>query len=73
MKKPSPGDAPYDEPVWVFPYSIMRVGDSFFIPTMKPAYLTYAADSGAKREGIKVKVFTVTENDVLGIRVWRMS
>jgi hypothetical protein len=71
MKKYSSASKPYDEPVWLFPFTGMAIGDSFFIPTMKPAYLTYAADSGAKKAGMRVKVYTVTEEGVLGIRVWR--
>jgi hypothetical protein len=51
----------------------MLVGDSFFIPTMKPAYLTYAADNAAKKSEVKVKIHTTTEDGVLGIRVWRVS
>lgn len=73
MKKLSSASKPYDEPVWLFPYPAMLVGDSFFIPTMKPAYLTYAADNAAKKSEVKVKIHTVTENGVLGIRVWRVA
>ncbi len=64
---------PLDEPLWDFPFEVMEVGDSFFIPTMKPAYLTYVADTGAKRAGVKVKVFTTTNDGVLGVRVWRVG
>lgn len=66
-------EAPYDEPEWVFPYSGMSVGDSFFIPTMKPAYMTYVIDTTAKKFGIKAKVFTTTEDGVLGVRAWRVA
>ena len=69
MKKPS--SRPLDEPLWDLPYEAMEIGDSFFIPTMKPAYMTYVIDTTAKKAGFKVKVFTVTENGVLGIRTWR--
>ena len=24
------------EPVWIFPYEFIRVGESFFIPTLRP-------------------------------------
>lgn len=73
MSKKSQPDAPYDEPVWLFPYSGMDIGDSFFIPTMKPAYMTYVIDTSAKKYGIKVKVFTTTEDGVLGVRTWRIT
>lgn len=69
----SSSDVQYEEPEWLLPFDVMEVGDSFFIPTMKPAYLTYNIDSCAKKSGVKVKIFTVTENGVLGIRVWRTT
>lgn len=62
---------PLDEPLWDFPYEAMEIGDSFFIPTMKPAYMTYVLDTTAKKVDVQVKVFTVVENGVLGVRAWR--
>ena len=73
MSEKKPPDMPYDEPEWVFPYSGMSVGDSFFVVTMKPAYMTYIIDTTAKKYGIKVKVFTTTHNGVLGVRAWRIK
>lgn len=64
---------PLDEPLWDLPYEVMEVGDSFFIPTMKPAYMTYVLDTRAKKAQIKVKVFTVTEKGLLGVRTWRVG
>jgi hypothetical protein len=64
---------PLDEPLWDLPYEVMEVGDSFFIPTMKPAYMTYVLDTRAKKAQIKVKVFTVTEKGLLGVRAWRVG
>ena len=64
---------PLDEPLWDLPYEAMEIGDSFFIPTMKPAYMTYVLDTTAKKAEIKVRVFTVTENGVLGVRAWRIA
>ena len=72
MKKPPP-EAPYDEPEWLFPYPAMNIGDSFFVPTMKPAYMTYIIDTTAKKYGVRTKVFTVTEKEVLGVRAWRIG
>jgi hypothetical protein len=66
-------EAPYDEPEWILPYSGMGIGDSFFIPTMKPAYMTYILDTTAKKYGIKVKVFTATKDGLLGVRAWRIK
>lgn len=71
MKKPL--SQPLDEPVWDLPFEGMDVGDSFFIPTMKPAYMTYVIDTRAKKAGYKVKIFTVTEKGILGVRAWRVS
>ena len=71
-KKPSP-DFAYDEPEWVFPFPGMDIGDSFFVPTMKPAYMTYIVDTTAKKSGIRVKTYTVTEDGVLGVRTWRIK
>lgn len=73
MSKKNPSEAPYDEPTWLFPYSGMSIGDSFFIPTMKPAYMTYVIDTSAKKYGIKIKIFTTTEDGVLGVRAWRIT
>lgn len=63
---------PYDEPVWVFPFDGMEVGESFFIPTMKPAQMTTAIEDGAKRAGVRVKTFITTKESVLGVRAWRV-
>ncbi len=63
----------YDEPVWIFPFSGMSIGDSFFIPTMQPAYMSYIIDTAAKKSGIKVKTYTRHEDEVLGVRAWRIS
>jgi hypothetical protein len=51
----------------------MDVGDSFFIPTMRPAYMAYVIDTTAKKSGIKCKCFTTTEKNVLGVRAWRIA
>jgi len=51
----------------------MGIGDSFFIPTMQPAYMAYVIDTAAKKQGLKVKTFTRTEEEVLGVRAWRIA
>jgi len=51
----------------------MEVGESFFIPTMKPAYMTYAVENGAKRAQVKVKVYIRTEKGLLGVRIWKVG
>jgi hypothetical protein len=73
MSKKNPPPLPYEEPEWVFPFHAMNVGDSFFIPTMKPSYFCYVVDTTAKKAGIKVKVFVTTKDSVLGVRAWRVA
>jgi hypothetical protein len=60
-----------EEPEWLFPFEYMRVGDSFFVPTLRPANLMYIADSRAKQAGIKTRSFAVKQDGILGVRVWR--
>jgi hypothetical protein len=61
------------EPEWLFPMEHMRVGDSFFIPTLRPAELIYMIDSGSKKAGIKMKSFVASKDGHLGVRSWRVS
>jgi hypothetical protein len=61
------------EPEWIFPFEAMRVGESFFIPTLRPAELIYAIDCGSKRAQIRVKSFVVRKDDYLGVRTWRVG
>jgi len=62
-----------DEPEWVFPYVAMEVGDSFFIPTMRPAKLMYIIDTSSKKHGIRVKSYITTEEGFYGLRTWRVA
>lgn len=61
------------EPEWLLPFEFMRVGDSFFVPTLKPAEMIYQIDSAAKRAKVKVKIYTSSKDGCLGVRVWRIS
>lgn len=61
------------EPEWVLPFEGMDIGDSFFIPTLRPAEMIYAIDCGAKRAGVRVKSFYTYKGDQLGIRTWRIA
>lgn len=63
----------FREPEWIFPYLTMEVGDSFFMPTVRPAYGHYIIDITSKRVGVVMKIYTVIEDDVLGVRAWRIS
>lgn len=60
------------EPEWWLPFEAMEVGDSFFIPTLKPAEMGYILDTRAKVAGIKVKSYAMTKDGLLGVRCWRM-
>lgn len=64
---------PLDEPLWDLPLDVMDIGESFFIPTMKPAYMSYVVDCAAKRLEVKVKTYTTTKDGMIGVRVWRTS
>ena len=63
----------HSEPEWLFPFEIMKVGDSFFIPTLKSAPLIHAIIAGAKRAKVKVRTCVVVEGDLMGVRTWRVA
>jgi len=58
---------------WVFPFEGMGIGDSFFVPTLKPSPLIYAIESGAKRAGVKIRAFTTMKDGCMGVRCWRLA
>jgi hypothetical protein len=47
------------------------VGDSFFIPTLRPAEMIYVIDCCAKRAGIRVKSYASSKDNCIGVRTWR--
>lgn len=61
------------EPEWLFPYQFMQVGQSFFIPTLRPPKMIHTADLAAKRAGVRVKCYVTSCEGLLGIRVWRVG
>lgn len=63
----------FEEPEWIFPYQDMQVGDSFFIPTVRPAYAHYIVDVTSKRVGMRMKAYTMIDEGILGVRVWRVG
>lgn len=67
-----PKDSEVDEPVWLFPFEGMSVGDSFFIPTLKPANMIYVVDTRAKAAGYKIRYAVTLKDGCLGVRVWRI-
>ena len=66
-------DPTTDEPVWIFPFESMGIGDSFFIPTLMPANMVYVIDTRAKVAKVKVKAYVTTCEGCLGVRVWRIA
>lgn len=60
------------EPEWLFPFDGMNLGDSFFIPTLKFADMTYAITSGAKRAKIGIRTAYAVKDNMIGIRAWRV-
>jgi hypothetical protein len=62
-----------EEPVWLFPFQGMDIGDSFFIPTLRTAEMIYSIDTGAKRVGIRIKSYVTTKDGHIGVRTWRIS
>jgi len=61
------------EPEWLFPFEGMEVGDSFFIPTLRPDQMISAVTNGAKRAKVKVVSYTTQKDGNLGVRVWRVN
>jgi hypothetical protein len=51
----------------------MEVGESFFMPTVRPAYAHYVIDKTSKKVGVVMKTYTMTEDGVLGVRSWRVK
>jgi hypothetical protein len=61
------------EPEWLLPFEGMAIGESFFIPTLRPAELIYSIDCGSKRAGIRVKSYVTTQDNYIGVRCWRTA
>lgn len=55
-----------------WPFGRMAPGQSFFAGG-DPRRARGAADAYAKKHGMIFRIRTVTENDVKGYRVWRVS
>lgn len=76
MIKIEKGINPPTPPNAKYPFSEMVVGDSFFV-TMDYALKIRAAAHAAKRNagcnGFNFMTRTVTENDIRGVRVWRIK
>lgn len=66
-------EARLQEPEWIFPFDGMDVGDSFFVPTVRPADMLYKIDTCAKLAKVKVKAYVASKDGHLGVRVWRVN
>jgi hypothetical protein len=60
------------EPPWVFPLVGLDIGQSFWVPTLRPAEMLYRIDTCAKEVGIRVKSYPMMKDGYLGIRTWRI-
>jgi len=61
-----------EEPEWILPFDSMRIGDSFFIPTLRPAEMLYVVDTRSKVAEVRVKAYPAVKDGCLGLRVWRV-
>lgn len=53
----------------IYPWRIMDVGDSFFVPNKKTPNMSAAAHAAGVRHGIKLKC----RAEGNGVRVWRVE
>jgi len=63
-------DSNTNEPVWLFPFDYMELGQSFFIPTMNPDRIIAVAYSRAKLSKVKIIAKRDITEGILGVRVW---
>lgn len=60
-------------PKHVYPWEKLQVGDSFFVPGKKTNTFGGQLTRFKKSAGIKCVIRTVTENNVKGVRIWRIE
>ena len=57
-----------------YPYLLMNIGDSFFIPNMKSTSMSCQLNSFSKNHpGYAFVTHKATKNGVIGLRVWRVE
>ena len=61
-----------EEPEFVLPFDWMSPGESFFIPTLRPAFMVYVVVQSAQNAKVKVRVYPATKDGLLGVRVWKL-
>jgi len=61
-----------EEPEFILPFDWMSPGESFFLPTLRPAFMVYVVVQLARSAKVKVRVYPATKDGLLGVRVWRL-
>lgn len=56
----------------MFPFDSMSSGESFFVPTLKPASMVYTVNRMAHLAKVRVRVYPATKDGLLGVRVWKL-
>ena len=56
-----------------YPWHDLNVGDSFFVPNATTRRFCSSVNRIQKTLGISMKCRTVTENDIKGVRIWRIK
>jgi len=51
----------------------MDTGDSFFVPSLTPEVLMYKISLAAKEYGIRIRSALRVEDQVMGVRVWKVE
>ena len=66
--------AEHHEPDFIFPFYDLKIGQSFFIPTLRLEEMIYLIDTAAKESGlsIRVKSYEAIKDGILGVRTWRV-
>ena len=57
----------------IYPWNKMEIGDSFFLPNYKISQVSSGACAAGKRYGKMYITRTLIENDIKGVRVWRVK
>ncbi len=67
-----PIPAPKVGPLAKYPFKTLKVKDSFFVPDANRSLQVYAFNR-AKQLGMQIATRTVVENEVKGLRIWRVK
>lgn len=51
----------------------MKIGDSFFVPTLNPQQVILAAQHAAAAAGISITYRRAMSEGVMGVRTWRID